>query len=57
MKKVIKNLLKWLLVVFICMISTMAIIRVDEKCSEMTSFGGDIEASAEVAIEKSGIFQ
>lgn len=56
MIRFVKGVIKWVIVVLVVMTASMAIIHVDEKCREMTSFGGDIQTSVEVAIEKTGIF-
>ena len=47
-----KNFMNCILVFILFFMATAAILEIDKQCRKMTSFGGEITASAELIVEK-----
>ena len=49
-----RNLGHCLLAFILFFMATVAILEIDRQCREMTNYGGEITASAELIVEKMG---
>ena len=49
-----RNFGECILVFFLFFFAAMAVLEVDRTCKQITNYGGDITASAQIIVEKAG---